>query len=131
MSRWVLSFIWQTYIIKIVKNMFPLHICRPNDYKKRFNVLLQLHFVNIFTNVLSKIFTDILKIYELPKIYNKSPKYCQTFALAIIIYQAYVATSSSFWTIPLLTSLKMCPREESTPLALNFKKIPGRIFYKM
>ena len=56
--------------------------------QQRFNVLLQLQFYNIFTNVLSKVFTDILKIYELPKIYNKKPKYCQTFVLTIIIYQA-------------------------------------------
>ena len=29
------------------------------------------NFYNTFTNVLSKVLTDILKIYELPKIYNK------------------------------------------------------------
>ena len=56
--------------------------------QQRFNVLLQLQFYNIFTNVLSKVFTDILKIYELPEIYNKIPKYCQTLALTIIIFQA-------------------------------------------
>ena len=44
--------------------------------QQRFNVLLQLQFYNIFTNVLSKVFTDILKIYELTKTYNKKPKYC-------------------------------------------------------
>ena len=53
----------------------------------RFNVLLQLQFYNIFTNVLSKVFTDILKIFELPKIFNK-PKYYQTLVFTIIIYQA-------------------------------------------
>ena len=52
--------------------------------QQRFNVLLQLQFYNIST----KDFTDILKIYELPKIYNKIPKYCQTLVLTIIIYQA-------------------------------------------
>ena len=35
-----------------------------------------------------KDFTDILKIYELPKIYNKIPKYSQTLVLTIIVYQA-------------------------------------------
>ena len=34
----------------------------------------------------SKVFTDVLKIYELPKI-NIIPKYCQTLVLAIIIYK--------------------------------------------
>ena len=52
--------------------------------QQRFNVLLQLQFYNIFTNALSKILTDILKIYELPKIYNKKPKYCLTLVLTII-----------------------------------------------
>ena len=56
--------------------------------QQRLNILLQLQFYNIFTNVLSKVFTDILKIYDLPKIYNKRPKHCQTFVLTIIIYQA-------------------------------------------
>ena len=60
--------------------------------QQRFNVLLQLEFYNIFTimffPLFSKFFTDILKIYELPKIYNKKPKYCQTLVLTIIIYQA-------------------------------------------
>ena len=55
--------------------------------QQRFNVLLQLHVYNIFANLLSKAFTGILKIYELPKIYNKRPKYYQTLDLTIIIYQ--------------------------------------------
>ena len=56
--------------------------------QQRFNVLLQLQFYNIFTNVLSKVFTDILKIYELTKTYNKKPKYCQALVLTLIIFQA-------------------------------------------
>ena len=36
----------------------------------------------------SKVFTNILKIYKLLKIYNKMPKYCQTLVLTIITYQA-------------------------------------------
>ena len=40
--------------------------------QQRFNVVLQPKIYNIFTNVLSKVFNDILKIYELPKIYNKN-----------------------------------------------------------
>ena len=35
----------------LIKNMFPLHICRPNDYTIEISVLLQIQFYNIFTNV--------------------------------------------------------------------------------
>ena len=57
--------------------------------QQRFNFFLQLQFYDIFTNVLlfPKVFTDILKIYELPKIYNKIPKYYQGLALTIMVYQ--------------------------------------------
>ena len=51
-SKWVLSLIWQAYH-KIVINMFPLHICRPNDYTTEISVLLQIQLYNIFTNVIS------------------------------------------------------------------------------
>ena len=76
------------YIINLSKISFLCTYVDQMIIQQRFNVLLQLQFYNIFTNVLSKVFTDILKIYELPKIYNKKPKYCQTFVLTIIIYQA-------------------------------------------
>ena len=58
--------------------------------QQRFNVLLQIQFYNIFTNFLlfSNVFTDILIIYELPRIYNKILKYWQTIVLTRIIYQA-------------------------------------------
>ena len=72
---------------KIFKNLFLLYIVDEMIIQQRFNVLLQVPFYNIFTNVLSKVFTDILKNYELPKIYNKKPKYCQTLVSTIIIYQ--------------------------------------------
>ena len=55
---------------------------------QRFNVLFQLQFYKIFTNVLS-IFYKSFKIYQLPKISNKTPKYCQTIVLKIIIYNIY------------------------------------------
>ena len=42
----------------------------------------------MFFPLCSKVFTNILKIYELPKINNTIPKYCQTLLLTIIIYQA-------------------------------------------
>ena len=40
----------------LIKNNFPLHICRPDDYTIEIIVLLQIQFYNIFTNVLSDIF---------------------------------------------------------------------------
>ena len=39
-----------------IKNMFPLHICRPNDCTTEIIVLCQIQFYNIFTNVLSNVF---------------------------------------------------------------------------
>ena len=41
---------------RLIKNIFPLHICRPNDDTIEMKVLLQIQFYNIFTNVLSNIF---------------------------------------------------------------------------
>ena len=49
---WQSDLIWQNYH-KIGKNLFPLHICRPNDYTTEINDLLQIQFYNTFTNVLS------------------------------------------------------------------------------
>ena len=40
----------QFYLAGLSK-MFPLHICRPNDYTIEISVLLQIQFYNIFTNV--------------------------------------------------------------------------------
>ena len=40
---------------RLIKNMFPLHICRPNDYTIQTIALLQIQLYNIFTNVLSNI----------------------------------------------------------------------------
>ena len=88
-SNWVLSLIWQNYH-KIVKILFPLHICRRNDYTTEIDVLLQIQFFNTFANVLPiifKILIIILKIYELHKINNTIPVYCQTLVLTTIIYQ--------------------------------------------
>ena len=42
----------------------------------------------MFFPLFPKVFTNILKIHELPKMYNTIPKYYQTLALTIIIYQA-------------------------------------------
>ena len=44
---------------RLIKNMFPLHICRTNDYTTEIIVLFQIQFYSIFTNV----FSDIFKRY--------------------------------------------------------------------
>ena len=41
----------------------------------------------MFFPLFSKVFTNILKIYELPKTYNKILKYCQILFFTIITYQ--------------------------------------------
>ena len=45
-------------------------------------------FLLMFFALFSKIFSNILKIYDLPKINHMIPKCCQTLVLKIIIYQA-------------------------------------------
>ena len=35
---------------RLIKNMFPLHISRPDYYKTEISFLLQVHFYYIFTN---------------------------------------------------------------------------------
>ena len=41
---------------RLIKNMFPLHICRSNDYTIEVSVLLQIEFYNTFTNIPSILF---------------------------------------------------------------------------
>ena len=81
-------------------------------------------FLVMFFPLCPKVFADILKIYELPKINNTIPKYCQTHVWTIIIYQAnsmsQLHLASVF--IPLLTLLKTCPCKQRIFLALNLKK---------
>ena len=61
------------FIIKLLKICF---LCTNVDsmiIQQRFNALLQIHYkiVLLFFPLFSKFFTNILKIYELPEIYNK------------------------------------------------------------
>ena len=51
----------------------------------------------MFFPLFSKVFIDILRIYELPKIYNKTPEYCQILALTIIIYRASSMSQLNFF----------------------------------
>ena len=83
----------------------------------------------MFFPLLSNVFTNILKIYELPKIYNKIPKYCQTLALTIIIYQI---PSKFIWLlnyIPMnfIENLALPAKDSFDSKFL--KEILGRIFF--
>ena len=122
-SKWVLSFIWQAYH-KIVKNLFPLHICRPNDHTREISYFAPTIFLLMFFPLFSKVFPDILKIYELPKIYNKIPKYWQTLVLTIIILQAnsmsQLHLAFDFINLTLLTLSKMCPRVAKNSFGIKF-----------
>ena len=73
----------------------------------------------------SKVFTVILKIYELPKIYNKIPKYYQPLVLTIIIFQAH---SMSQFHLALnytpINFIENVPWGKKTLLAQNFLKNP-------
>ena len=77
-----------------------------------------LRFFPLFSNV----FTNILKIYELPKIQNR---YLKILHSNHAPGQFYVTTSSGFWTL-----LNMYTWGQRTLLVLNQKKILGRIFFK-
>ena len=70
----------------------------------------------MFFPLFSKVFTDILRIYELPKIYNKNAEILPNTSLNNnhLPDQFYLPTSSGFWAIPLLTLLKMCPGRQRT-----------------
>ena len=41
---------------KVVKNVFPLYIYRPNGYTTEIDILLQIQLYSVFTNVLFIIF---------------------------------------------------------------------------
>ena len=86
----------QAYIIKLSKICFLYTYVDQVIIQQKFNVLFQLQFYNIFTimffPLFSKIFTDILKIYELLYlkyiIKNLNITKHLTVILAIIMYQA-------------------------------------------
>ena len=94
--------------------------------------MLQVQFYNIFTDVLSIIFifvlTNILKIYELPKINNMIPKYCQTLVLTISIYQAN-SMSQLHLASELYSFIENVPLGAKDSSGTKLKKILGRIFF--
>ena len=99
---------------RLIKSMFPLHIRRPNYYTKEIIVLLSIQFYNIFTNVLSNIFkrfTNILKIYELPKTYNKILK-----KLLTMSSPRSVPCHNFIWHLKFIENVRL---GQETLLALN------------
>ena len=73
----------------------------------------------------------ILKIYELPKINNTIPKYCQTHVLTIIIYQANSMSqlqlvSSELYPINFTENVALGEKDSFGP---KLKKVLGRIFF--
>ena len=70
----LLQILFGRLITKLLKIYF---LCTYDDQTKKLEILHQAQFYKFFTSVLSIIFkfsTNICKIYELPKIYNKIPK---------------------------------------------------------
>ena len=85
----------------------------------------------MFFPLCSKVFTNILKIYELPKINNTIPKYCQTHALTITIYQANSMSqlqlvSSQLYPINFTENVAL---GEKNSFGSKLKKVLGRIFF--
>ena len=88
-------------------------------------------FLLIFFPLCSKVFIDILKIYDLPKINNTIPKYCQTHVLTIIIYQANSMSqlqlvSSELYPINFTENVALGEKDSFGP---KLKKVLGRIFF--
>ena len=126
---------------RLIRNMFPLHICRSNDYTIEISVLLQIQFCNIllmFFPLFLKVFTNILKIYELPKIQNEVLKKL----FIIIIYQinslsrlhlpselienVQLEVKDSFGT-----KLKKNPRQDIFFKKLQCQKSPSFLLHQM
>ena len=114
-------------ITKLSKTCFPwayvdqMIIQQRLMFGAKFSFII---FLLMFFPLFSQVFSNILKIYELTKINNTVPTSCQKTCLNNnhLPGQFYVTNSSSFWTLPLLTLLKMCPWQQRTPLALNQKR---------
>ena len=136
-SKWVLSLrgpaLSDRIIIKLSKICF---LCTYVDQmiiqqrlfcsKFRFTI-----FSLMFFPLFSKVFTNILKIYELPKINNTIPKYCQTHVLTIIIYQANSMSqlqlvSSELYPINFTENVALGEKDSFGP---KLKKVLGRIFF--
>ena len=98
---------------RLIKNMFPLHICRPNDYTTEISVLLQIQFYSIFTTVPSIIFKSWGKLVILPILFmlirQKSLSLPRNLALAtfgelLIVF----STKVKLLYLPYLTDLRYC-----------------------
>ena len=98
---------------RLIKNTFPLHICRPKDYTTEISVLLQIQFYSIFTTVPSIIFKSWGKLVMLPILFmlirQKSLSLPRNLALAtfgelLIVF----STKVKLLYLPYLTDLRYC-----------------------
>ena len=82
----------------------------------------------MFFPLCSIVFTNLLKIYELPKINNTIPKYCQTLVLTIIIYQANSMSQLHLASeiYPFIENVLLGAKDS---LGTKLKKILGGIFF--
>ena len=58
---------------RLIKNMFPLHICRQMIMQQRLAFCFKFSFpifLLMFFPLFSEVVSKMLKIYELPKIYD-------------------------------------------------------------
>ena len=81
--------LWKTYFLCTFDDQMKIlyRFCFKHSFTK-----FSLVFFPLFSNV----FTNICKIYELPKRYNKKPKHSQTLVL-MIIYQVNAMPKVSFF----------------------------------
>ena len=98
LSKWVLSPVWPVYH-KVVKNLFPLHICWTKENTVETWSFASSSVLQVFFPLFSKVFTNICKIYELPKYITKYLKYSEILVLSIIIiiYQVNVVPKVFFF----------------------------------
>ena len=80
-------------------------------------------FLQIFFLLFSKVFTNISKIYELPKINNIIPKYCQSLVLTIVKYQAIFMSQ-------LHLASELYPYNFFENVLLGAKYSFGRVFFQ-
>ena len=119
---------------RFIKNLFPLHIVDKIIIQQRLMFCFKFSFtifLLIFFPLCSKFFINILKIYDLPKINNTIPKYCQTHVLTIIIYQANSMSqlqlvSSELYPINFTENVALGEKDSFGP---KLKKVLGRIFF--
>ena len=126
LSGWIITKL--SKICFLCTNLVKMNIQQRLMFCSKFSLII---FLLMFFPLFLKVFTNILKSYELPKINNMIPEYCQTLVLAltIIIYQANSMSQ-------LYLASKRYPFIENMPLGskvsfdTKLTKILGRTVFK-